>query len=177
MHQHETLGVGDDLGSVKSLLEVLKELLLVTLKLALSANKLKLAGSLGTLVLDRRETTGKNGLGDQSNWHTEIKSVDGGPLSGTLLSSRIHDLLEKWGSIIIVEVHDITGNFNQEGIENALVPFCEDITNLLVWHTETALHDIVGLEMLAQLIGGIGVHTSQISCMSPYSIPLCTILT
>ena len=132
------------------MLEVIKELLLVTLELALSANELKNLRGLGTLLLDGRKTTGKDCLSDQGNWHAEIKSVDGGPLSGTLLSSRIHNFLEERSSVIVVEVHDIAGNFDQERVENTLVPSRENIANLLVWHSESTLHDIVGLGMLVK---------------------------
>jgi hypothetical protein len=113
----------------------------------------------------------------KSNRHAEIESVDGSPLSGSLLSSRVEDLLEERSSVVIVEVHDVAGDFDQEGVEDALVPLCEDITDFLVLHSKTALHDIVGLRMSASQLILIAVHTSQISCMSPYSIPLCTILT
>jgi len=52
LHEHEALSVGDDLGGVESLLEILEELLLVTLELGGSADELKLGGGSSTLVLD-----------------------------------------------------------------------------------------------------------------------------
>lgn len=145
LHEHETLGVGDNLGGVESLLEVLKELLAVTGELGLASNEWKDLRGRGALSLDGRQAAGKDGLSDQGNWHTEIKSVDGSPLSGSLLSSGVEDLLKKWGSVIIVEVHDIAGDLNQERVKDALVPLGENITNLLSGHTETTLHDVVGL--------------------------------
>ena len=96
------------------MLKILKELLLVALELVASADELENLGGTSTLALDGGETTGEHGFGDQSDRHSEIKSVDGSPLPGALLSCRIEDLLEKRGSVIIVEVHDIAGDFDQE---------------------------------------------------------------
>lgn len=145
LHEHETLGVGDNLGGVKRLLEVLKELLAVTSELGLASNEWEDLRGFGALSLDGRQATGKDGLSNQGNRHTEIKSVDGSPLSGSLLSSGVKDLLEEWGSVIIIEVHDIAGDLDQERVKDALVPLGENITNLLSGHTETTLHDVVGL--------------------------------
>ena len=145
LHEHESLGVRDDLGCVQSLLEILKELLPVTLELIASADELEDLGGAGTLALDGGETAGEHGFGDQGNGHTEIQSIDGGPFAGSLLACRVENLLEKWGSVLVVEVHDIAGDFDQEGVKNALVPGCENITDFLVLHSKTTLHDIVGL--------------------------------
>lgn len=151
LHKHESLSVRDDLGGVKSLLEILKKLLLVAGEGLLAGLQLEDGGGLGALALDGGEAASEDGLGDQSDWHTEIKSVDGGPLSGTLLASGVEDLLKERSSIVIVEVHDVAGNLNQEGIKNALVPLSEDITDLLSAHSKHALHDIVSLMMLAPI--------------------------
>lgn len=179
MHQHETLSIGDNLGSIESLLQVIEELILVTLELGLSTLEVEELGGLGTLSLDGRQATAQDGLSDQSDGHAEIESVDGGPLSGTLLASSVEDLLEERSSIIIIEVHDVAGNLDKEGVKNTLVPGGEDITDLLVLHAETTLHDVVGLgdggvnkRWSYGAIEGWSLLTSQINCMSPYSIPL-----
>jgi hypothetical protein len=41
--------------------------------------------------------------------------------------------------------YDIAGDFNQEGIKNALVPLGENIAHLLIGETQSTLHDVVGL--------------------------------
>lgn len=146
LHEHEALGVGDNLGGVQGLLEVLKELLLVTLELAAApANELELRGGNGALVLDAGQATGQDGLGDQGNGHTKVEGVDGSPLAGTLLAGLVEDLLNESGAIVVVEVHDVTGDLNEERVQDALVPLGENVTNLLVGQSETALHDVVGL--------------------------------
>lgn len=93
-----------------------------------------------------------NSFSDQGNWHSEVKSVDGSPLAGTLLTSRVHNLLQERLSIVIVVVHDITCDLNEKGIENALVPCGQDVSHLLVGETKTALHDVVGLAGVLVLV-------------------------
>jgi hypothetical protein len=65
LHEHESLGVRDDLGCVQSLFEILKELLLVALELVASADELENLGGAGTLALDGGETAGEHSFGDQ----------------------------------------------------------------------------------------------------------------
>ena len=143
LHEHEALGVGDDLGGVKGLLKVGDELLLVTSEVRGGALEL-LAGA-GTLGLEGRKAAGEDSLADEGYGLAEVKSVDGGPLAGTLLASRVEDLLEEGRAILVVVVHDVAGDLDEERVEHALVPLSEDVTYLLVGHANTTLHDVVGL--------------------------------
>jgi hypothetical protein len=147
LHQHEALGIGNNLGGVQGLLKILKELFLVALKLAAAARDvLKLGGSLATLGLDGRQATGQDSLGNQSDGHTQVQCIDGGPLASTLLASLVKNLLNKRLAIVIIVVHDVTGNLNQERVQDTLIPLGENVANLLAGETQTTLHDIVGLE-------------------------------
>lgn len=143
LHEHEALCVGDDLGSVKSLLEILEELLLVTLELWCWARE-SLAGT-GALALERRQTSGEHSLTNESHWLAHVQCVDGSPLAGTLLTCSIKNLLNQWFTIVVVEVKDIAGDLDEERVEHALVPLGEHIGNLLALEAETALEDVVGL--------------------------------
>jgi len=143
LDQHETLGVGDNLGGVKGLLKVGKELLLVAGEVWRWTGDL--LGSTSTLALERRQATGEDGLSDKGDWHTQVESVDGGPLAGTLLTSSVQDLLEERLTIVVVEVHDVAGDLNEERVKDTLVPLGESVSHLLVGHTETTLHDVIGL--------------------------------
>lgn len=143
LDEHEALGVGDDLGGIQGLLEVLDESLLVTIELG--GRALEEAAGTDTLVLDSRQATREDGLTDQGDGHAKVKSVDGSPLAGALLTSLVKDLLDEGSSILIVVVENVTGNLNQEGVQDALVPLGENIGNLLALKTKTALEDIVSL--------------------------------
>jgi len=114
-HEHESLGVRDELGGVEGLLEVVDELLLVTGELLDLRSAEELAGT-GTLGLDGREAAGEDGLADKGDGHAEVEGVDGGPLAGTLLASRVEDLLEEGSAILVVEVEDIAGDFDEERV-------------------------------------------------------------
>jgi len=66
-HEHESLCVGDDLGGIESLFEVIDELLLIAVEglfLRASDN----FASADTLLLEGRQTPGENSLSDQSNY-------------------------------------------------------------------------------------------------------------
>jgi hypothetical protein len=151
LHEHEALSVGDNLGGVEGLLKVVDESLLVTLELGGRATEN--GASAATLILKGTEAAGEDSLSDQGDGHAEVKGVNGSPLAGTLLASLVEDLVNKGSAIVIVVVKDITGDLNEEGVENTRVPLGENITNLLGGETETTLQDIVGLYFVSQCSG------------------------
>ena len=65
-HEHEALGVGDDLGGIEGLLEVVDELLLVTLEGLLLGTVDDLAGA-HTLGLERRQAPSEDCLSDKGD--------------------------------------------------------------------------------------------------------------
>lgn len=148
LDEHEALGVGDDLGGVQGLLEVVDEGLLVTLEDG--GGSAEDGAGAATLVLEGREAAREDRLADQGDGHAEVKGVDGGPLSGTLLAGLVEDLVDEGSAVGVVVVENITGDFNEEGVENTSVPLGENITNLLGGETDTTLEDIVGLGLSAE---------------------------
>ena len=142
-HEDEPLSVRNDLGRIQSLLKVGNELLLVARELGGGAAE-QLAGA-DTLVLEGREAAREDSLTDQGDGHAEVESVDGGPLAGTLLASLVEDLLDHGDTVLVIVVQDVTGDLNEERVQNTLVPLGEDIGDLLRGETETALQDVVGL--------------------------------
>lgn len=150
MDEHEALGVRDNLGGVQGLLKVINESLLVALELGGRAFEDSAGGA--TLVLKGTEAAREDRLADQSDGHAEIESVDGGPFTGTLLAGLVEDLVNKSSTIVVVVAEDITGDLNEEGVENTGVPLGENITNLLGRKTDTTLEDIVGLNVDGQFL-------------------------
>ena len=144
LHEHEALGVGDDLGGIQGLLEVIDESLLVTGEFRNSGALEKAAGT-DTLVLEGRQAAREDSLADQSDGHAKVEGVDGGPLAGTLLTSLVEDLLNEGSTIVVVEVKDVTGDLDEERVQNTLVPLGEHIGDLLGGETKTTLEDVVGL--------------------------------
>lgn len=149
LDEHEALGVGDDLGGIQSLLEVINESGLVARELGSGA--LQDSGSTATLILESRQATGEDSLTDQGDGHAEVQSVDGSPLAGTLLASLVEDLLDEGSAVVVVIVEDIAGDLDKERVEDTGVPLGENVTNLLARETKTALEDVVGLIVVHQL--------------------------
>lgn len=130
-HEHESLSIRDDLGGVKSLFEVIDELLLVALEGVSSRGGDEL-GSSGSLLLEGRKTSGKDGLTDEGDGHTLVEGVNGGPLSGTLLSGGVENLLNHGSTVSVVESEDISGNLDQERVEDTILPlYVSDHSSLL----------------------------------------------
>lgn len=94
---------------------LLDELLLVTLE-GFTGGSLDDLGSSLSLLLDGRETSGKDGFTDKGDGHTHVESVDGGPLSGTLLSSGVEDLSDHGDTVLVVESEDISGDLDEERV-------------------------------------------------------------
>lgn len=147
LDEHEALSVGDNLGGIQGLLKVVDESLLVALELGSRATQ-DSAGA-ATLILQGAEAAGEDSLADQGDGHAEVESVDGGPLTGTLLASLVKDLLNKGSAIGVIVVKDVTGDLDQERVQNTSVPLGENITNLLGGETQAALHNIVGLNCVS----------------------------
>jgi hypothetical protein len=116
LHQHEALSVRDDLGGIESLLKVIEELLLVTLELGGAALEAELGGSGGTLILDGGQAASQDSLSNEGHGHAEVEGVDGSPLASTLLASLVENLLDEGGAIVIVEVHDVAGDLDEERV-------------------------------------------------------------
>ncbi|KAH3667268.1 hypothetical protein OGAPHI_002917 [Ogataea philodendri] len=142
--QHESLSIGDDLGGVKSLFQVVDESLLVSKLRSLGWAGKQGAGS-SSLLLQSRKTSSEHGLTNQGDWHTQVEGVDGGPLTGTLLASRVQNLLHQWGSVVVVESENVSGDLDQERVQNSLVPLGKDVGDLLVGEATNTLHEVVGL--------------------------------
>jgi len=162
-HEHESLCVGDDLGGVESLFEVINELLLVAVEDLFLRTRYDFA-SADTLLLEGRQTPGENGLSDQGNyrrvsdyqevevslgfrptWNTGIEGSNSGPFTGTLLPSGVENLINHGFTIVILELEDVCGDVNQERVKDTLIPLEEDIRDLIVLEIETVPEDVIGL--------------------------------
>jgi hypothetical protein len=126
------------------LLQIIDNLLLVTGELR-DLWTIENGAGADTLGLDGGQASGKDGLTDQGDWHTEIESVDGGPLSGSLLPSRVENLFDEWlsiGGVIVLE--DIFGDLNEERVQNTSVPLLKNLADLIRGESNTTSQDIVG---------------------------------
>lgn len=85
-HEHEALGVRDDLGGIEGLGDIVDELLLVAS--VLGVGSLEDLGGADTLILDSGQAAGEDGLTDQGDGHAVVQGGDDSPLSSSLLLSE-----------------------------------------------------------------------------------------
>jgi len=57
----------------------------------------------------------------------------------------VEDLGDEGFSIIVLETEDIVGDFDQERIEDTLIPPLENVGNFVLGKSETTFQDIVRL--------------------------------
>lgn len=145
LDEHEALSIGYNLGGVQSLLEVLEESSLVLDVAWVWCWASKPLSSTATLCLEGGQATSEDSLTDESHGLAEIQSVDGGPLAGTLLTCGVEDDIDGGGAVLVDVLEDITGDFDEERVQDTLVPLLENVTDFGVAQSKTALHDVVGL--------------------------------
>ena len=74
-----------------------------------------------------------------------IEGVDSRPLASALLTGLIQNFSNKRLAVIVLEAEDVVGDLDQEGIQDALIPFLENVRNLVLMKSETAFQDIIRL--------------------------------
>jgi hypothetical protein len=105
--------------------------------------------------------------------HSGIEGVDCRPLASAFLTSLIQNFSNKWLAVVVLEAEDVAGDLDQEGIEDALIPSLENLRNLLLIESESALQDIVCLsdELHITIFDSLKrhrVHGSEYDGMNPY---------
>jgi len=78
-------------------------------------------------------------------WNTGIEGSDSSPFTGTLLSSRVENLIDHVFVIVVLELEDVGGDVDQERVEDTLVPLEEDIRDFIIGEIETMSEDVIGL--------------------------------
>jgi hypothetical protein len=114
---------------------------------------------------------------------------------GYLLTRGIHDFSDEGLSVCVIVLEDVGGDFNQERVQDTLIPTGKDFRAFSLCHPQSPFHKVIGLQNVSTLIKNVHQvrksrqtmesgereevvrFTSQINCMSPYSMPLWTILT
>jgi len=143
-HEHEALSVRDDLGRIEGLFEVIDELLLVTLEW-LPLRTVDHFASTFTLSFDRREATGEDGFADECDGSASFQSSDRSPFAGTLLACFVENLSDHGLTIVVLKFQDVGGNFDEERVEDTLIPFFENPRNLILMEAKATLEDIICL--------------------------------
>ena len=74
-----------------------------------------------------------------------MQGADAGPFTGTLLSCGIQDLVQESRTVLLAVPENVTGDFNEIGVEFPLIPLGEDRLHLIIGESEQCSHQVVHL--------------------------------
>ncbi len=86
---------------------------------------------LHALVLQRGNAAGINRLGNQRDRDAEVLRIDDRPFAGAFLAGGVENLVHERRAVRVLEAEDVAGDFDQIGIEFALVPFGENLVHFV----------------------------------------------
>ena len=83
------------------------------------------------LVLHGGEAAGEHGFADQRHRHARVERADAGPLAGAFLAGGVQNLVDQRRAVVVLLGENLRGDFDQVAVELALVPFGEDLVQLV----------------------------------------------
>ena len=92
-------------------------------------------------VLERGDEAGEDRFGDERDGRAVVEAGEDGPLAGAFLAGGIEDFVDEITAVGFLELEDMGGDFDQVGIEFALVPLGEGLGELLVVQAEPGRHE------------------------------------
>jgi len=104
---------------------------------------------------------------------SSIEGVDCRPLASAFLTGLIQNFSNKRLAIIVLEAEDVVGDLDQEGIKDALIPFLENVRNLVFMKSKAAFQDIIRLSdklhiTIFDTLKGDRVHGCEYEGMNAY---------
>ncbi|QTK78616.1 hypothetical protein AT6N2_C0760 [Agrobacterium tumefaciens] len=142
-HDGEALRVGTDLGGQKRVFQIGDEGLLVSRCRRNARQAKNLLGSFA-LVLLRRQDTGSHGRLDGGCGDAHVLGFDDRPLAGALLAGLVEDQIDhRLTGDRIGGAQNLLGDFDQVGIQTALVPLAKDISDFGGTHLQTVTQDAI----------------------------------
>ena len=126
-----------------------------------------------TLCLHCRQAACKDGLADQRKGNTLVEGSDSRPLSGTLLTCGVKDLVNQRLSVLVLLGQDLAGDLDEIAVELGLVPLREDLVHLVGIHAQKVLHELIGLadELHIAVLDSVVDHLHEVAC-SAVSYPV-----
>jgi len=94
-----------------------------------------------------------------------MQGADAGPFAGSFLSGGVQDLVQESRSILLLESKDVTGDFNEVGVEFPLVPLGEDSLHLIVGESEQFSHQVIHLadELHVSILDAVVHHFDKVT--------------
>ena len=162
-HQHVALGVGDDLGRVQRVADVVDEGLFITVE---SGGGTAQNGRGGyPFLLEGRQETGKDRLADEGEGDAHVQGGGGGPLAGPLLAGGVEDFFHQRLAVLVFEGQDVAGDLDEVRVELPLVPLAEDGAHLVGGHAQALFHQVVGFgdELHVAVFDAIVDHFDEVA--------------
>mmetsp|Transcript_21593 Transcript_21593/g.41952 ORF Transcript_21593/g.41952 Transcript_21593/m.41952 type:complete len:278 (-) Transcript_21593:736-1569(-) len=145
LDQGHPLRVAADLGGVHGVADLGDQLLLVGVELLRLGSREDL-GRLFALVEETAQVAPIQRCGDDAEGHGLLGALLHGPSPGSLHAGFVEDLVhDVCLAVVALLLHDEGRDLDQERLELALVPFVEDVAQLLVVEPSQVLHEVVRL--------------------------------
>src|ERR1043165_4740336 len=141
-HEHVALGVGDDFRGVERTTDVFDDFFVIAFDGGLGA--FELFGSGDAFVFKRGDAAGVHGFGNEGDGDAEFLGGNHGPFAGAFLAGGVEDFVHEGLAVGVFEGEDVAGDFDQIGVEFALVPVGEDLVHLVGAHAEAGFEQVVG---------------------------------
>ncbi len=140
---HEPLGVGDQLGGVDRIFDVLDGQLRIHVDRGAGEHVVGSAAG----VHEGGHHPRSDGFGDEHHRLAQLHGGDDRPLAGALLAGGVEDDVDHGRAVVVGGGQDLGGDLDQVGLEAALVPAGEDLGHLGGSHPHGGQGD-----------GGLGEH-------------------
>ena len=163
--EHVALGVGDDFGAVEGTAYLFNEGNAVGGG-GDGGGAFKDFGGGDTFVFERGEAAGEDRFADEGDGLAGVEGADDGPLTGAFLACGVEDFVDEGLAVFIFFGEDVAGDFDQEAVELALVPFGKDGGELVGGKAEAAMEQVVCLadELHVAVLDAVVDHFDVMAC-------------
>ena len=139
--QHVALGIGDDLGAVKGPAHIFNERGSIA-NGGFRVRSLEHGRRSHALFFKCREAAAENRLADECDRLAKIERTDDCPLTGSLLTGSVKDLVDERRAIFIFRSEDVARDLDEIAVELSLVPIGEDGVQFVRSQAEPTLEQV-----------------------------------
>ncbi len=100
---------------------------------------------LHAFVLQRGNAARINRLGHQRDRNAQVLRIDDRPFAGAFLAGGVENLVHERRAVGVLERQNVARDFDEIGIQFALVPFGENLVHFRRAHAEAVFQNVVGL--------------------------------
>jgi len=163
--EHVALRIGDDFGAVEGAAHFFNEGDAVGGG-GDGGGAFKDFGGGDAFVFERGEAAGEDRFADEGDGLAGVEGADDGPLTGAFLACGVEDFVDEGLAVLIFFGEDVAGDFDQEAVELALVPFGEHGGEFVCGEAEAAMEQVVGFadELHVAVLDAVVDHFYVVAC-------------